>query len=149
MPLIGYKIETTSYNFGDLVRENCLLVDKTLMIKEFLEGKKTSLVIRPRRFGKTINLSMLQYFLSAEVAGSLTAGLFDNLAIARIDDGEFLEQHQGQYPFIFITFKDSKEPSLDSTINQLRNLTKELYREHEKLLSSDKLSLSDKSMFKN
>src|SRR3990167_4886154 len=85
MPLIGYKIETTSDNFGDLVRENCLLVDKTLMIKEFLEGKKTSLVIRPRRFGKTIN--------------------------------------------------------------HLRNLTKELYREHEKLLSSDRLSASDKSMF--
>src|SRR3990167_3383468 len=148
MPLIGHKIETTSDNFGDLVRENCLLVDKTLMIKEFLEGKKTSLIVRPRRFGKTINLSMLQYFLSAEVAGISTAGLFDNLAVAREEGGEFLKQHQGQYPVIFITFKDSKEPSLDSTINQLRNLVKELYREHKKsLLSLVQINDVDKAMF--
>ena len=40
MPLVGKKIETTNDNFGDMARENCLLVDKTLMIKEFLEGQK-------------------------------------------------------------------------------------------------------------
>lgn len=147
MPLIGHKIETTSDNFGNLIKKDCLLIDKTLMIKEFLDGKDVSLVIRPRRFGKTINLSMLQYFLSAEVAGSSTAGLFDNLVIAREEGGEFLKQHQGQYPVIFITFKDSKEPSLDSTINQLRNLVKELYREHKKLLSSAEIDDVDKVMF--
>lgn len=148
MPLTGHKIETTSDNFGNLVRKNCLLVDKTLMIKEFLEGKDVSLVIRPRRFGKTINLSMLQYFLSAEVAGTQTAELFNNLVIAKEEGGKFLQKHQGQYPVIFITFKDSKEPSFDATINQLRDLVQELYREHEKCLSSVGLTASNKALFK-
>lgn len=147
MPLIGHKIETTNDNFGDLIRENCLLVDKTLMIKEFIDGKKVSLVIRPRRFGKTINLSMLQHFLAAEVAGRTTAGLFKDLAIAKIDDGQFLKTHQGQYPVIFITFKDSKEPSFEATINQLRDLVQELYREHKKSLLSDKIDIDDKTLF--
>lgn len=147
MPLVGHKIETTSDNFGGLVRENCLLVDKTLMIKEFIEGKKVSLIVRPRRFGKTLNLSMLQYFLSAEVAGKSTAGLFDNFAIAQEDNGQFLKQHQGQYPVIFITFKDTKESSIESTVSQIRNLIRELYREHEKSLNSDKINISDKVMF--
>src|SRR5437773_2561097 len=84
VPLMGHKIETTSDNFGALVRENCLLVDKTLMIKEFMDGKKVSLIVRPRRFGKTINLSMLQHFFAAEVSGQATAGLFKDLAIAKI-----------------------------------------------------------------
>ena len=53
MPLIGHKIETTSANFGDKIRKNCLLVDKTLMIKEFMEGPDVFLIVRPRRFGKT------------------------------------------------------------------------------------------------
>ena len=78
MPLVGKKIELTTDNFGDMVRGQSLLVDKTLMIKEFFEGQKTSLVTRPRRFGKSLTLSMLQHFFTAKVAGE---SLLDYLMI--------------------------------------------------------------------
>lgn len=149
MPLIGHKIETTSANFGNKVRNNCLLVDKTLMIKEFLESQEVSLIVRPRRFGKTSALSMLQHFLASEVTGQSTKGLFDQLAIAQVDNGRFLKTHQGQYPVIFITFKDTKEPSFASTMNQLRDLIQELYREHEKILNAEKMSPSDKALYQH
>ena len=147
MSLVGHKIETTSANFGGLVQDNCLLVDKTLMIKEFFDGQKVSLITRPRRFGKTLSLSMLQHFFSATVTGKSTDGLFNAFLIAKEDNGQFIEQHQGQYPVIFVTFKDTKEPSLNSTIRQLRNLMQELYREHQQLLLSDKMTINDKAMF--
>ena len=108
MPLVGNKIETTTDNFGAMVRKNCLLVDKTLMIKEFLEGQEISLITRPRRFGKTLNMSMLHHFLAAEIDGESTKDLFQDFAIAQVDGGSFLNEHQGKYPVIFITFKDVK-----------------------------------------
>ncbi len=147
MPLVGHTIETTTAIFSNMVINNRLLVDKTLMIKEFIEGKTVSLITRPRRFGKTLNMSMLQHFLSTEVIGIPTAGLFDNFAIAKVDNGEFLKKHQGQYPVIFITFKDTKETSFESTINQLRDLIQELYREHTQCLLSEKINQHDKVLF--
>jgi len=101
MAFIGHKIETTSDNFGSLIRNNCLLVDKSMIINEFIHGPTASLITRPRRFGKTLTLSMLHYFFSAKVAGQATTGLFDQLAIATIDNGALLKAHQGQYPVIW------------------------------------------------
>lgn len=133
MPIVGNKIETTSDNFGGMVRDGCLLVDKTLMIKEFFEGQKVSLITRPRRFGKTINMSMLQHFCASEVEGQPTVGLFDAFSIAREDSGHWIE-HQGKYPVIFLSFKDIKESSYERTVEKIRNLIKKLYREHVGLL---------------
>jgi len=133
MPIVGRKIETTSDNFGGMVRDGCLLVDKTLMIKEFFEGQKVSLITRPRRFGKTINMSMLQHFFASEVEGQPTVGLFDAFSISREDSGHWIE-HQGQYPVIFISFKDVKESSYGRTVEKIRDLIKKLYREHVVLL---------------
>src|SRR3990167_6219177 len=147
MPLIGQKIETTTDNFGDMVRENCLLVDKTLMIKAFLDGQKVSLITRPRRFGKTMAMSMLQHFLSSEVIGESTQGLFDAFAIARVDGGAFLKKHQGQYPVIFVSFKDVKESTFEGAINSLRCLIQELYRAHQSILDLEKLPASDRAVF--
>lgn len=146
MHFVGHKIETTSDNFGEMARGDCLLVDKTLMIKEFWEGQKVSLITRPRRFGKTINMSMLQHFFASEVAGQPTEGLFHAFAIARENNGEFLKQHQGKYPVIFITFKDVKESSYERTIEKIRNLIKSLYREHASQLELIKESAS-RSLF--
>ncbi len=149
MPLVGHKIEITHANFGDMVRDDCLLVDKTLLIKDFLTGQKVSLITRPRRFGKTLTLSMLHYFLSAEVAGKPSAGLFNAFTIASVDNGEFMRTHQGQYPVISITFKDLKEPSYKATINRLRGLIQELYREHKPCLLLDKMDDVEKKIFQN
>jgi len=82
------QIRIGSENFRDLVSDddrlsidpNKLFVDKTLFIKEFLDSSaKVLLITRPRRWGKTLALSMLQHFFSKEVEGLLTKGLFENL----------------------------------------------------------------------
>ena len=147
MPLLGHKIEITNANFGRMVRDRCLLVDKTLMIKDFFEGKIVSLILRPRRFGKTLAMSMLQHFFCQEVAGESTAELFNDFAIAEVDNGEFIKKYQGQYPVISITFKDLKEPSYESTISKLRDLIQKLYREHKKSLSAEKIDNDDRKLF--
>ena len=75
-------------DFSELVSEqqNFLFVDKTLMIKELIDrGTKVSLIIRPRRWGKTLNMSMLRYFFSSQVNGYATHGIFDRLKIADQD----------------------------------------------------------------
>ncbi len=145
MPLVGRKIETTSDNFCAMVREGCLLVDKTLMIKEFFEGQKVSLITRPRRFGKTLNMSMLHHFCASEVEGKSTVGLFDAFAIAREDSGRWIE-YQGKYPVIFISLKDVKESSYSKTIEKIRDLVKKLYREHVAQLALIK-ETSDRDLF--
>ncbi len=66
-------------------------------------------ITRPRRFGKTLNLSMLQYFLAPEVLGQPTKSLFEHLKIAQC--GKKYMEHQGKYPVIFVTFKDIKQSS--------------------------------------
>ncbi len=84
-------------------------VDKSLFIQEILDDKATEVTVitRPRRFGKTLNLSMLHYFLAAEAYGQSTQGLFAGLKIAAL--GDKYMQHQGRYPVIFITFKEVKD----------------------------------------
>ncbi|MBP9727485.1 MAG: AAA family ATPase [Gammaproteobacteria bacterium] len=92
MPLVGQKIETTGDNFSHRVRRGHLLVDKTMMLKEFLAGSDVSLILRPRRSGKSLNISMLQHFFAAEVAGGKTAGLFDDFAILLKTDAHKKQQ---------------------------------------------------------
>ena len=149
MPLVGNKISTTSDNFASMVRKSCLLVDKTLMVKEFIDSvDNTLLITRPRRFGKTLNMSMLHHFLAAEIDGESTKDLFKDFAIAQIDGGSFLNEHQGKYPVIFITFKDVKEPTYEGVINKIRSLIQKLYRQHKHLLISDTIDENDKEIFK-
>ncbi len=138
---IGYD------DFGDLIEKKLDFVDKTLFIKEVLDniGSQVTLVTRPRRFGKTLNLSMLQYFLSAEVRDHSTKGLFEGLKIA--EAGNAYMRHQGQYPVIFLTFKEVKDTEFELAYDSLCRLLSQLYREFEYLLSSEKLSESNKKAF--
>ncbi len=149
MPLVGQKIETTGDNFSHRVRRGYLLVDKTMMLKEFLAGSDVSLILRPRRSGKSLNISMLQHFFAAEVAGEKTAGLFDDFAIAREDNGRLLAEHQGKYPVIAISFKDSKQTSYAEMLKNIIGLVEKLYREHEALLNSDSISSSMKERYQS
>src|SRR5688572_9769521 len=92
-------------DFADMATGGYLFCDKTLMIKELLEkkGDIVTLITRPRRWGKSLNMSMLHYFFAPEVNGQTTKGLFQNLKIADYPD---CIAYQGQYPVIFISFKD-------------------------------------------
>jgi hypothetical protein len=138
-------------NFSELVSldSNFLFVDKSLLIKELVSsGAKLSLIIRPRRWGKTLNMSMIQYFFSREVNGQLTQGLFDNLKIANIQDGYYLNKYQGKYPVIFVSFKNIKSSSWSLFLENVAVLIADLYREHEKIIrASEQISANQRDMY--
>src|SRR5271155_2359832 len=126
-------------DFGKVITEKLNFIDKTLFIKEVLDNKdiEASVIVRPRRFGKTFNMSMLHHFLAAEVNMLKTQGIFDGLHIAKQGDGYM--QHQGKYPVIFITFKSIKDSKLTDAYDKLWILIAEACREHRYLMTSTKL----------
>ena len=138
---IGYD------NFRELIDRKLDFVDKSLFIKDILDDNatKVAVILRPRRFGKTLNISMLHYFLASEAYRQSTEGLFDQLKIAKA--GEAYMSHKGKYPVIFVTFKDMKESSYASAYQSLCKLLSDLYCEHDFLLSSDKLNHQEKNDF--
>ena len=136
-----YTIPIGVDNFHELVTGGYLFCDKTAMIAEFFsKGEKVTLITRPRRWGKTLNMSMLQHFLSAEVNGVSTASLFDDLAIAKIEEGKYIKTHQGKYPVIMLSFKDVKADSFAGAYNAMYELIREVYDIFVYLLKSNKLS---------
>jgi len=123
-----------------------LYIDKTTFIKEIIYDLTEVIVItRPRRFGKTLNLSMLQYFFAAEVEGQATKGIFDNLEIA--NDPECME-HQGKYPVVFISFKDIKEPTFELCLESIGDVIAAVYRNHRTALESEKIPEDDLAYIK-
>lgn len=138
---IGYD------DFGEILDHKLDFVDKTLFIKDILddESAKAIVITRPRRFGKTFNLSLLHYFLSPMVYGKATQGLFDPFNIARCSD-EYM-QHQGKYPVISITFKDIKELNYTQAQTHFSKLFSDLYLNYKELLSSPKLDEEEKQNF--
>ena len=107
------KIPVGIWNFREIIEGDYYYVDKSLLIKEIAESGKVVLMTRPRRFGKTLNLSMLQYFY--EKTELSTAHLFEGLAIW--EDEEF-RSLQGQFPVIFVTFKDIFQSTYEEMIKK-------------------------------
>ena len=108
-------------------------VDKTLLIKEFLDQKPlVSLFTRPRRFGKTLNMDMLRVFF--EISDEDTSQYFADKAIWKC--GEEYRKHQGKYPVIFLTFKDVKFDSWEETVVKIRGLLQKEFGRHQELLYS-------------
>lgn len=119
-------------------------VDKTLLIKEFLDRKPlVSLFTRPRRFGKTLNMDMLRVFF--EISEEDTSRYFTDKAIWKCG-GEY-RSHQGKYPVVFLTFKDVKFNTWEATIDKIKGLLQEEYGRHRELADSDKLSRYEKEYF--
>lgn len=116
---------------------NYYYVDKTMLIKEFLDERaKVSLFTRPRRFGKTLNMDMLRTFF--EKTCEDTSVYFRDKKIWTC--GESYRAHQGKYPVIFLSFKDIKYTSWEETYQTLRKLIAQEFRRHDELSSSSVLS---------
>ena len=136
-------------NFAKLILEGYCYVDKTLYIKELLDLKgEVNLFIRPRRFGKTLNMSMLRYFF--EDTGSAEKNeqnkeLFQGLKI--VDAGEQYTSQMGRYPLVNLTLKSAKQASFSSAYNKLKYEIAEEFRRHQYVLESDKISDKDKKLF--
>lgn len=140
------EVKSLPIGISDYVRaqEEYYYVDKTLLIKEFLDKKPlVSLFTRPRRFGKTLNMDMLRVFF--EISDKNTSKYFADKNIWQC--GEEYRSHQGKYPVIFLTFKDVKFDTWDATIDKIRGLLQEEYGRHQELLNSDKLSQYEKEYF--
>jgi len=122
-------------DYKEIIDNKSAYIDKTLLIKEFWQdGSKVILTPRPRRFGKTLNLSMLKYFF--EKTDQNNANIFENTNIWA--DPEFRDL-QGQFPVIFLTFKDIKVDSWESAYREFTSL---LFKNIEKLLSPIYASLT-------
>ena len=139
-------IKSLPIGISDYVRAQSeyYYVDKTLLIKEFLDRRPlVSLFTRPRRFGKTLNMDMLSVFF--EISDEDTSRYFADKAIWNC--GEEYRAYQGKYPVIFLTFKDVKFDTWEATIDKIRGLLQEEYGRHQELLDSDKLSQYEKIYF--
>lgn len=139
-------IKTLPIGISDYVRAQSeyYYVDKTLLIKEFLEQKPlVSLFTRPRRFGKTLNMDMLRVFF--EISDEDTSIYFQDKAIWKC--GDEYKAHQGKYPVIFLTFKDVKFDTWKATIDKIRALLQTEFSRHNELMESDRVADYEKAFF--
>ncbi|OGT68490.1 MAG: hypothetical protein A3J38_05980 [Gammaproteobacteria bacterium RIFCSPHIGHO2_12_FULL_45_9] len=137
---IGYD------NFGQIRQRNLKFIDKTGFIVELFrrEGVQVTLITRPRRFGKTLALSMLHHFLAQRIMDVETAPLFNGL---RVTASPEIMMHQGKYPVIFVSFKDIKPTSFQDCLERFSVCMASLYENHRYLLTSDALTDLDKQYF--
>ena len=132
-------------DFRQLRTENYHFVDKSLLIKEVLNDSATVVLLtRPRRFGKTLNLSMLRYFFEQSKTTEQNRTLFSGLAIE--NEPEF-ETHFGKYPVIFITFKDIKERNYETSVRMIQNVIAEEFRRFRFLAESERLNEEERHNF--
>ena len=125
------KIALGNSDFKTIIEDDRYFVDKTLLIKEFLEDSSQIVLIpRPRRFGKTLNLSMIRYFV--EKCDEDRRYLFNNLLIEKEEE---IMKKQGIYPTIYLTFKDEKHNNFDSLIERIKWFVTEIYNEHKEVYS--------------
>ena len=133
-------------NFEMLITRNYNYVDKTLLIKDLLDNKAAvNLFTRPRRFGKTLNISMLQYFF--EDRGKDNSYLFDNLNI--MNAGEEYLSHMGKYPVINLSLKSGKQATFQMAYECLIDEISKEYARHSYVLDSKNLLDSEKENFLN
>lgn len=138
------KLPVGISDFHKLRQNEYYYVDKTNLIKELLESRiaEVTLITRPRRFGKTIGMSMLAYFFDIRKD---SRKLFEDLKISR--DIELCQKWMNQYPTLFISFKDVDGLNFQSAMKMLRNQISWICNEHDYLSDSDKVNENDKKIF--
>ena len=137
------KLPIGMENFVEIRRNNFYYVDKTRLIEQLVEKwSEVSLFTRPRRFGKTLNMSMLRAFF--EVGAE--ANLFDGLYISH--KKELCEQYMGKYPVISFTLKNIEGQSFDEVKKSMKYLIGTIARQYSFLLESEKLSVVDKEIYR-
>ena len=137
------KLPIGMENFVEIRRNNFYYVDKTRLIEQLVEKwSEVSLFTRPRRFGKSLNMSMLRAFF--EVGAE--ANLFDGLYISH--RRELCEQYMGKYPVISFTLKNIEGQSFDEVKKSMRYLIGTIARQYSFLLESEKLSVVDKEIYR-
>ncbi len=136
-------------NFKDIMESGYYYIDKSLLIKELLDLRgKVNLFTRPRRFGKTLNLSMLRYFFEDTgdaVKNEENKLLFQDLKI--MEQGKEYEKHMGGYPVINLTLKSAKQPTFESAYSKMKRAVADEFQRHQDILANEKISEEDKKLF--
>ena len=127
-------------SFEDIIKGKYFYIDKTDFIKEWWDsGDSVTLITRPRRFGKTLNMSMIEHFFSINYANR--GDLFEGLSIW---EHEEYRQIQGSYPVISVSFANIKQTTYEATSKRICELVKKEYERHNYLLESELFSKSEK-----
>ena len=130
-------------NFEQIIKDNYYYVDKTGLISELLRnGGMVNLFTRPRRFGKTLNMSMLEHFFSIEGDKSI----FEGLKISK--DTELSEEYMGRYPVIFVSLKGINAGSYDTAFRLTVETIKGVAKKAKVLKTSDKLDDDEKEDYR-
>lgn len=138
------KIAIGVSDFEEIVSSNYYYIDKSLFIKEIIDnGSKVILLPRPRRFGKTLNMTMLKAFFEKTNTDSST--LFERLKIWKYEE---CRQYQGKYPIIWLTFKDIKSDSWDECYEKLKIAISDEFTRHSYLMTSNDLTDFEKHTYK-
>ena len=141
---MGRNVAIGIQNFNEIIEKNYFYIDKTAFIKEWWDsGDSVTLITRPRRFGKTLNMSMTEQFFSLKYANR--GDLFEGLAIW---EEEEYRKIQGTYPVISLSFANVKERDYPTARKKICQLLAKLYAEHSYLLDSDLLYETDIAYFK-
>ena len=132
-------------DFELIVKNNHYFVDKTMLIYDFYHNENDIVLMpRPKRFGKTLNLSMIEHFF--DIRKSKSEKLFSEFEISK--KIEFCQEHQNKYPLINISLKKVKATNWESCLNSFKIAISKLYKEHKYLLKSEKLDDFEKDNFK-
>lgn len=131
-------------DFGDIRRANLFYVDKTAFIREWWENRDcVTLITRPRRFGKTLTMSMLEYFFSVKHAKE--SKIFEGL---KIWEDEKYHKIQGTWPVISLSFANVKEPTYELAKKRICQLLTDIYNKNQFLLESGLLTDEETAYFK-
>jgi hypothetical protein len=142
---MGRNVAIGIQDFESLIRDNCFYVDKTDFIREWWESKDSvTLIARPRRFGKTLNMSMLDYFFSNRHANC--GDLFEGLSVWK---EESYRKLQGTYPVITLSFANIKENDYEKTRRRIYQVIIELYNDNIFLLDSGLLTEQEQKYYRN
>ncbi|MGL5311903.1 MAG: AAA family ATPase [Peptostreptococcaceae bacterium] len=146
--MVKKKLPVGIDDFKEIIENNYYFADKSMLINELLDKKsKVTLLLRPRRFGKTLNMSMLNYFFNIEDR-EINKSLFDKLYISNTDKMTY----QGECPVIYISLKDIKVSNWIECFEEIKKLLKDLFNTkryiREKLDESEKIDF-DKIEFLN
>ncbi len=139
------KISIGIQNFETMRERNCFYIDKTAFIKEWWEqGDEVTLITRPRRFGKTLNMSMIECFFSNQYKGR--SDLFQGLSVWQEKNYQNL---QGTYPLLSMTFAPVKEMTYQATLRKICGFISELYSENHFLLEENCLDEEEEKYFRS
>ena len=138
-------ISIGNQSFESIRKDNCFYIDKTSFIKEWWENKdNVTLITRPRRFGKTLNMSMLECFFSNKYKDR--GDLFDGLEIWR---DEKYRELQGTYPVIFLSFASIKQVRYDETVIKIKDELIRIYNEYDYIMKSGIYNANEKMQYQS